>query len=69
MMVEYILDPQQLEGQGDQKDAVGRVATLDDIESRAKIDPPSVKEFPEQRGCIFAEITEGAVSFRGKGWR
>ena len=58
MMIENILDAYQFEGQGNEEDGVGRVATLNDVETPAQIDPPSVEKLPEQCTGIFRQIAE-----------
>jgi hypothetical protein len=63
VMIEDVFHAQEFEGEGDQKDIVGGITALNDLESVPNINPPSVKELPKQCAAKFEEIPEGAVPF------
>ena len=46
-MIKDVLDAQQLEWQSDEKNIVGRVASLNDIETPEEINPPCVHKLPK----------------------
>src|ERR1035438_10270152 len=63
MMIEYVLDPQQFERQGDQENIVGRITGLNDMKAAPQKDPPSVEKLPKERPAVFPEMTQGSASF------
>lgn len=65
MMIEDVLDPQEFERQSNQENSVGRITTLNDIESASQVDPPGVKKLPKQRAAVFDQISEKAMAFFG----
>src|SRR5580692_1010745 len=61
-MIEDVFHSQEFEREGDQKNIVGGITALNDMETVPKIDPPSVEELPKQRTAKFEEIPERTVS-------
>ncbi len=40
---------------------------MDDVEPAAEVNPPAVKEFPEERATEFQQITEDTAALRRNG--
>src|SRR5579859_5760052 len=62
-MIEDVPHSKQPEGEGDQKNIVRRIASLDDLEASRQKDPPREQELPEQRRRIFQNIAERPIRF------
>src|SRR6185437_686859 len=63
--IEYVFDSQQFEWERDQKNVVGRIARLNNLESMPQIDPPGIEKFPKQCAAVFPSVSERAVSLFG----
>ncbi len=66
-MVEDIFDAKKFERQGNQKNIVGGIATLNDLKTVPQINPPGVHELPKESVEVFNEMPEGTIAFRGGG--
>jgi hypothetical protein len=56
VMVKNVFDSEYFEGQGDQKNVVRRVASLNNVEAMPQIDPQCVQEFQSECAGIFGQI-------------
>src|ERR1700685_36286 len=65
VMVEDVLDPEQLERQGHQKNIIGGIAALNDVKSTTEINPPGVHKFPEQSPAELPQIPQRTVALGG----
>ena len=61
MMIEDVLNSKQLERQGYHENVIGRIATLDNMESAPQINPPSVESLPKQSPAELPQIAEGTI--------
>jgi hypothetical protein len=55
-MIENIFDAEKFEWQGDQKNVVGRITSLNHIESVPQIDPQCIQELKSESASIFSHI-------------
>ena len=66
VMIKDVFLPYKLEGQGDKKDQIGRVAAVNRVESMFAEHAPGEPVFREQGACVFAQITDRRVAFHGE---
>ena len=52
-MIKDVFNPQKLKQERNKENIVWRVATLNDVESAAQIDPPRVDKLPKQSTTVL----------------
>src|SRR5579859_614359 len=67
VVVKNVLHSKEFERQCDQKNIIGRIATLNDIKSMPQIDPQRIPKLPEQRATVLPQIPHRSASLRWRG--
>src|ERR1700741_4259481 len=65
-MIEDVLYPEEPERKSNQKDIVGRIASLNDLKTATKENPPGIHKLPKQSTAKLPDVSQRCASLPGR---